>query len=91
MIDKELGDAIQRLEQLKKVFLIELEQDVLYIIDKKITDDHYIESTLDMLLNFYDDERFLDLFWKLINYTESFNRDIGTIYRRLEETLNEGL
>lgn len=91
MIDKELGDAIQRLEQLKKVFLIELKQDVLYIIDNKITDEHYIESTLDMLLNFYDDERFLDLFWKLINYTESFNRDIGTIYRRLEETLNEGL
>ena len=42
------------------------------------------------LLNYYDDEDFLDLFWKLINYVETFDRDIGILYRRQEELLNQG-
>ena len=51
-------------------------------MEENNTDGDYIESTLDRLLNFYEDEQFLELFWKLINYVETFDRDIGILYRR---------
>ena len=57
-------------------------------MEENNTDGDYIESTLDRLLNFCEDEQFLELFWKLINYVETFDRDIGIMYRRQEELLN---
>jgi len=58
-------------------------------MEENNTDGDYIESTLDRLLNYYDDEDFLELFWKLINYVETFDRGIGITYRRQEELLNQ--
>ena len=90
MNEKDLEDALKRLNQLRMLHLAQCREDVQRIIDNKITDENYIESTLDRTLNFYDDEEFLELFWKLINYVETFDTSIGASYRRLEEILNEG-
>ena len=90
MNEKDLQDALKRLNQLRMLHLAQCREDVQRIIDNKNTDENYIESTLDRTLNFYDDEEFLELFWKLINYVETFDTSIGASYRRLEETSNEG-
>ena len=40
--------------------------------------------------DFYEDEIFMEWFWKLIAYVEPFNCDLAGCYRRLERTLREG-
>lgn len=89
-MENELKQALERLEQLKKSHYYQCREDVKRIMEENNTDGDYIESTLDRLLNFYEDEQFLELFWKLINYVETFDRDIGIMYRRQEELLNRG-
>lgn len=49
------------------------------------------EQTYLLFLDFFDDEDFMELFWRLIAYVETFDNGIGTFYRRLEEDLNEGI
>lgn len=90
MENKELENAINELIRLKKILLVQCREDVKNIIDNKVTAANYIESTLDKLLDFNDDEDFMELFWQLIGYVETFDDGIGTFYRRLEETMNEG-
>ena len=89
--NKELENAINELIRLKKILLVQCKEDVKNIIDNKVTAANYIESTLDKLLDFNDDEDFMELFWQLIGYVETFDDGIGTFYRRLEEDLNEGV
>lgn len=89
-MENELENALSRLEQLKKLHYYQCREDVKRIMEENNTDGDYIESTLDRLLNYYEDEQFLDLFWKLINYVETFDRGIGIMYRRQEELLNRG-
>ena len=81
-MENELENALSRLEQLKKLHYYRCREDVKRIMEENNADGDYIESTLDRLLNFYEDEQFLELFWKLINYVETFDRDIGILYRR---------
>lgn len=90
MENKELENAINELIRLKKILLVQCKEDVKNIIDNKVTAANYIESTLDKLLDLNDDEDFMELFWQLIGYVETFDDGIGTFYRRLEETMNEG-
>ena len=90
MENKEIENAINELIRLKKILLVQCKEDVKNIIDNKVTAANYIESTLDKLLDFNDDEDFMELFWQLIGYVETFDDGIGTFYRRLEETMNEG-
>ena len=91
MENKEIENAINELIRIKKIFLVQCREDVKNIIDNKVTAANYIESTLDKLLDFFDDEDFMELFWQLIGYVETFDDGIGTFYRRLEEDLNEGV
>ena len=91
MENKELENAINELMRLKKILLVQCKEDVKNIIENKVTEANYIESTLDKLLDFNDDEDFMELFWQLIGYVETFDDGIGTFYRRLEEDLNEGV
>lgn len=90
MNEMDLEKALKRLNQLRSLDLIQCREDVERIVTNKITDENYIESTLSRTLNYYGEEEFLELFWKLINYVETFDTGIGASYRRLEETLNEG-
>ena len=90
MNEMDLEKALKRLNQLRSLDLIQCREDVERIVTNKITDENYIESTLSRTLNYYGEEEFLELFWKLINYVETFDTGIGASSRRLEETLNEG-
>lgn len=90
MENKELENAINELNRIKSNLFYRCKEDVKNIIENKVTAEDYIESTLDRLVTFYTDEDFMELFWKLINYVETFDTGIGTFYRRLEETLTEG-
>ena len=90
MENKEIENAINELIRLKKILLVQCREDVKNIIDNKVTAANYIESTLDKLLDFNDDEDFMELFWQLIAYVETFDDGIGTFDRRLEETMNDG-
>lgn len=89
-MDKELFDAIKRVEKIKSVMYEKCQRDVENIIANKITDEHRIDMVFDEIMDFFEDEDFLKLFWKLVNYVETFDRGIGAFYRRQEEVIHEG-
>ena len=66
------------------------QRDVEFIILNKITDEQRIDMVFDEIMDFFEDEDFLDLFWKLVNYVETFDTGIGAFYRRQEEVIHEG-
>jgi len=78
------------LESIKMKCYIRCREDVKCIIQNQMTSENYIESTFQRLLDFYEDEIFMEWFWKLIAYVEPFNCDLAGCYRRLERTLREG-
>ena len=78
------------LESIKMKCYIRCREDVKCIIQNQVTSEHYIESKFQKLLDFYENEMFMEWFWKLIAYIESFNFVLAGFYRRLERTLREG-
>lgn len=87
---EELKGIIARLEELKDVAYKQYKAEYNDIVANKITDEPRIEALFDNIWTFVDYEEFHDLFWKLINYVETFDRVIGSFYRRLEEVHFEG-
>ena len=85
MIEKDSERMAKRDQRLYKY-----RENVDYIIENKVTDEEYIEAAFEQIMDYYDDEEFLELFWKLINYVEKFDKGIGTFYRRAEEILRCG-
>lgn len=53
------------------------------IVSQKITDEERIEALLDQLWVAIDDEKCCDLYWKIINYVESYDPSGCTTYRRI--------
>ena len=60
------------------------------IIAENITDASRIEFLFEQIWVFIDDKRMQELYWKLINYVETFDTSLGAYYRRLEELHFEG-
>ena len=89
-MDKALYEAIKRVEKIKSVMYEKCQRDVEFIISNKITDEQRIDMVFDEIMDFFEDEAFLDLFWKLVNYVETFDTGIGAFYRRQEEVIHEG-
>ena len=89
-MDKALYEAIKRVEKIKSVMYKKCQRDVEFIISNKITDEQRIDMVFDEIMDFFEDEDFLDLFWKLVNYVETFDTGIGAFYRRQEEVIHEG-
>ena len=89
-MDKALYEAIKRVEKIKSVMYEKCQRDVEFIISNKITDEQRIDMVFDEIMDFFEDEDFLDLFWKLVNYVEIFDTGIGAFYRRQEEVIHEG-
>ena len=90
LMDKALYEAIKRVEKIKSVMYEKCQRDVEFIISNKITDEQRIDMVFDEIMDFFEDEDFLDLFWKLVNYVETFDTGIGAFYRRQEEVIHEG-
>lgn len=78
------------IDSLKNMAYENCQGELARIIHCNVTDESQIEALFDNLLDFYDDERFMHLFWTLIQYTEPINSGIAAYYRRQEELLNEG-
>ena len=89
-MDKALYEAIKRVEKIKSVMYEKCQRDVEFIISNKITDEQRIDMVFDEIMDFFEDEDFLDLFWNLVNYVETFDTGIGAFYRRQEEVIHEG-
>ena len=83
-------ESIKELERIKFEMLHFCKEDVEEIISGNIRDQKRIARLLDYLFVFNPDEAFIDLFWKLIQYAETFDTGIGAFYRRLEELVNTG-
>lgn len=86
----ELSAASKRLETLKSSVysLCEAEYDA--IVSNHVTNEGRIDALFDQILSFIDDDCFHKLYWKLLNYVESFNTSLATCYRRIEEVYFEG-
>ena len=65
-MDKALYEAIKRVEKIKSVMYGKCQRDVEFIISNKITDEQRIDMVFDEIMDFFEDEDFLDLFWKLV-------------------------
>ena len=89
-MDKALYEAIKRVEKIKSVMYEKCQRDVEFIISNKITDEQRIDMVFDEIMDFFEDEDFLYLFWKLVNYVETFDTGFGAFYRRQEEVIHEG-
>lgn len=89
-MDKALYEAIKRVEKLKPIMYEKCKCDVEFIISNKITDEQRIDMVFDEIMDFFEDDSFMELFWKLVNYVETFDLGIGAFYRRQEEVIHEG-
>ena len=83
-------EASQELERIKHEMYHFCKEDVDEIISNGVRDTKRIQRLLDYLFVFNPDETFMDLFWKMIGYAETFDTGIGAFYRRLEELVNTG-
>ena len=90
ILHEHVRNIMPRLESLRPIayqeFLSEYEQ----IVASKNTDDERIERLFDHIWCFIDYEEYHALYWKLINYVETFDRGLGAYYRRIEEVHFEG-
>ena len=90
-MSEELRQAAEKIVELKCIVHANCKTELTYIIENGITDEKRIEALFDEIINFHDDDAFMELFWALISYVDKFDRGISAFYRRLEELLHEGL
>ena len=77
--------SIKELERIKVEMYQLCKEDVENIISNNIREKNRIERLFDYLFVFNPDENFMALFWKMINYVETFDTEIGAFYRRTGE------
>ena len=87
---KEIKEAMETMDSSKKDIYLHYKKECDFIIENQVTDEKRLDGLLGKLLDFYDDKRFADLFWKLVNYVETFDAGLGAMYRRVEEVLTQG-
>ncbi|MGN0508487.1 MAG: hypothetical protein ACI4GX_04575 [Ruminococcus sp.] len=87
---EELKSVLQAAEEAKEKLFSLCESAVEQIITNKIRDLKQIDSVFDQILGFVSEEQFNSLYWRLLNYLETFDESAGAEYRRIEELLNEG-
>lgn len=85
-----IKESIIAAEKLKGKLYSLCESSVEWIIANKIQDLKQIDSVFDQILGFASEEPFNSLYWRLLNYLETFDEGAGAEYRRIEELLNEG-
>ena len=89
-LPKEIKDAVEAIEALKESVYKDYEKEYNYIIENNVTDEKRLDDLLDKLLDYYEDKRFEDMFWNLLNYVETFDEGLGAMYRRVEKILTQG-
>lgn len=89
-MDKDLRSAVQRIQMLKNKMYAQCEAEYESIVRNRITDESRIDTLFDQIFGFIEEDRFHDLYWKLINYVETYDVALGAFYRRMEEVHFEG-
>lgn len=89
-VPESLREVLSSIEAIKSLAYENYRKELQSIIHGNITEESRIEALFDEILNFFDDEKMMELFWTLLHYVESFNDGIAAFYRREEELLNEG-
>lgn len=86
---EELKEIKDTLHFLKMYVYTTLQQEVEAIQKNKVTDEETLVALFDRIMIMTEDEFFHNLYYKLINYVETFDRDFGSEYRsRLKSFLN---
>ena len=89
-MDENLRIAIEKLEQLKRSAYTQCEAEYESIVSNGIKSESRIDALFDQIWNFIEDDNFHSLYWKLVNYVETFDTGLGAEYRRMEEVYFEG-
>jgi hypothetical protein len=87
---REVAICNQKIELLKIKAYAQCEAEYESIVGNGVTNESRIDALFDQIWSFIEEERFHDLFWKLVNYVETFDMGLGAEYRRLEELHFEG-
>ena len=83
-------NIMARLDELKPIAYQHYQAEYRRIVENQIEDEETLERLFDHIWCFVDYEEYHALFWKLINYVETFDRGLGAFYRRIEEVHFEG-
>ena len=81
----ELMPIVKKLNRLHKIEYDSLVSEVNGIIDYSIKDEQIIEHTLDRILNllFFDENKIDSLFFRLLNYYDTLNKEASNAYRMI--------
>ncbi len=73
------------INELQNINLLNVQDEVSYIIRNNITNCNIIENTLDKILDLriYFGDSINELYYKLINYYESINREASNDYKKI--------
>lgn len=89
-LGEEFLGSIMQLEYLKESAYRLCNAEFEAIISNRLTNEDSIDALFDQLLCFIEDDCFRELYWKLVNYVETFDSGLGANYRRIEEVYFEG-
>ena len=89
-LGEELLGSIMQLEYLKKSAYRLYNAEFEAIVSNHLTNEDRIDALFDQLLSFIEDDCFHELYWKLVNYVETFDTGLAACYRRIEEVHFEG-
>lgn len=80
-----LNTIINSIINLNEKEYIKLSKNIEYIILNQIIDEKILSDTFDSLLSlvFIDDKRVESLFYKLIQYTSNFNKELSDDYESI--------
>ena len=81
----ELKPIVKKLNKLNKIEYDNLVSEVEGIISFSIKDEQIIEHTLDRILNllFFDENKIDSLFFRLLNYYDTLNKEASNAYRMI--------
>lgn len=81
-INKELREAIEREQELRKIAYNLCKNDVERLTRDKVTDENKIDAVIDQIYNFITDEKFCELHRRVSDYVETFDSELAASYRR---------
>lgn len=89
-MEEKIKELERKIDSLYLALYYELMCSIDKLINNKVTDTEELSYTLERCLCCIEDKRIEYQFWKLINYVETFDRGLGTYFRRCEELITEG-
>lgn len=86
---KEIFQAIERVEKLKKNYFEYCEAKLKSLIDRGVRDEQSIDAMYEKLLPFCTDEPFAELFNEIEDYVRSFDETFALTYRLWQDKMKK--